>query len=116
MVSPNQADTCQTFTTQDFGRASWPDRFTRTSYAMCQGDVSALLASLPNVPLFDLVVTSPPYNIGKVYEKRRALDEYLEWQAGVIAAIVPRVKETGSICWQVGHLIPSRSPHGALRA
>lgn len=69
------------------------------------GDVEDLLAALPVEPLLDLVVTSPPYNLGKVYEKRRALEEYLAWQARIIDQIVPRVRETGSICWQVGNFV-----------
>ena len=31
-------------------------------------DVLKFLDSLPKEPIFDLVVTSPPYNIGKEYE------------------------------------------------
>lgn len=54
---------------------------------------------------FNLVVTSPPYNIGKEYEKRQALDEYLEWQEGIIQKIVARIPEGGSICWQVGNYV-----------
>jgi len=66
------------------------------------GDAADLLRSLPRAPLFDLVLTSPPYNIGKPYEDRRPLDEYLAWQDGVIAEIVPRLAPGGSVCWQVG--------------
>ena len=28
---------------------------------------------------FDLTVTSPPYNIGKEYEKSMSVEEYIEW-------------------------------------
>jgi adenine-specific DNA-methyltransferase len=77
----------------------------KCQYAMWQGAVEELLRVLPAEPLFDLVVTSPPYNLGKVYEKRKALDEYLAWQAAIIDAIVPRLKRTGSICWQVGNFV-----------
>ena len=31
-----------------------------------------------------LIVTSPPYNLGKDYETKSSLDEYLEMQAEVI--------------------------------
>lgn len=32
-------------------------------------DVEHFLDSLPKEPIFDLVVTSPPYNIGKEYSR-----------------------------------------------
>ena len=36
-------------------------------------DVIEFLDSLPKAPIFDLVVTSPPYNIGKEYEQQMPL-------------------------------------------
>ena len=36
-------------------------------------DVEKVLDNLPEEPLFDLVVTSPPYDIGKSYEKKMAI-------------------------------------------
>jgi adenine-specific DNA-methyltransferase len=52
-----------------------------------------------------LVVTSPPYNIGKKYETRSSLDEYLAEQSKTIAECVRVLSESGSICWQVGNHI-----------
>ncbi|MBC1457894.1 site-specific DNA-methyltransferase [Listeria newyorkensis] len=52
-----------------------------------------------------LIVTSPPYNVGKEYEKRMSLDEYLEWQGEIIDLCVRKLAPTGSICWQVGNYI-----------
>jgi adenine-specific DNA-methyltransferase len=54
---------------------------------------------------FDLIVSSPPYNIGKSYETKRTIDDYLTEQATVIAALAPLLTEQGSICWQVGNYI-----------
>ena len=51
----------------------------------------------------DLIVTSPPYNIGKSYEKRSSLDQYVKDQAQVISECVRLLSPTGSICWQVGN-------------
>lgn len=68
-------------------------------------DVEKVLDALPEEPLFDLVVTSPPYDIGKEYEKRMPLSEYVEWQRRIINKIYPRLKDTGSICWEVGNYI-----------
>jgi adenine-specific DNA-methyltransferase len=53
----------------------------------------------------DLVVTSPPYNIGKEYEKRLDLDLYIEQQTRVIRECIRILKPTGSICWQVGNYV-----------
>lgn len=68
-------------------------------------DVEKFLDSLPEEPLFDLVVTSPPYNIGKEYEKKTSIEEYENWQERIIQKIYVRLKDTGSICWQVGSYV-----------
>ena len=70
-----------------------------------QGDAGAFLDQLPPCEIFDLVVTSPPYNIGKAYETKRELAKYLQWQESILEKIVSRLKPTGSICWQTGNFI-----------
>jgi adenine-specific DNA-methyltransferase len=50
-----------------------------------------------------LIVTSPPYNIGKAYERRIGIDTYLDQQAQVISECVRLLAPSGSICWQVGN-------------
>jgi adenine-specific DNA-methyltransferase len=52
---------------------------------------------------FALVVTSPPYNQKKAYEKTLPLGDYLAQQEQVIREAVRVVKAGGSICWQVGN-------------
>ncbi len=69
-----------------------------------QGDCLELMRNLPAQSM-QLVVTSPPYNLGKKYEKRSALDSYLSWQAEVIAEAVRVLRPQGSICWQVGNYV-----------
>lgn len=54
-----------------------------------------------------LIVTSPPYNIGKAYESKSTLEEYIESQTGVIAECVRLLSPRGSICWQVGNHVQS---------
>ena len=68
------------------------------------GDCKELLTSIPDESL-QLVVTSPPYNIGKEYEKRIKLEMYLEQQAAIIYECVRCLSPGGSICWQVGNYI-----------
>lgn len=50
-----------------------------------------------------LIVTSPPYNIGKSYENRSPLDQYVKDQAQVVSECVRLLHPNGSICWQVGN-------------
>ncbi len=68
------------------------------------GDCLRLLAKVPDRSI-QLVVTSPPYNIGKRYERRQKLDDYLEAQAQVIRQCVRVLAQDGSICWQVGNFV-----------
>lgn len=62
---------------------------------------------LPRLPdgTAQMVVTSPPYNIGKEYEKRAPIDEWASDQAKVIAEAARLLKDDGSICWQVGNYV-----------
>jgi adenine-specific DNA-methyltransferase len=57
---------------------------------------------LPNGSI-KLIVTSPPYNIGKSYEKKDSLENYVSAQAQVISECVRLLHDQGSICWQVGN-------------
>ncbi len=66
------------------------------------GDCRELLRGLPDASA-QLVVTSPPYNIGKKYEKRVVLDDYLHREKEVIDLCIDKVAVGGSICWQVGN-------------
>ncbi len=50
-----------------------------------------------------LIVTSPPYNLGKEYERRTSLERYIEEQTACIAEAVRLLHPSGSICWQVGN-------------
>jgi adenine-specific DNA-methyltransferase len=72
------------------------------------GDCIQLLRSIPDGAM-QLVVTSPPYNIGKEYEKRVSLPVYLEQQREVISECVRTLSDRGSICWQVGNFVEDGS-------
>jgi adenine-specific DNA-methyltransferase len=61
--------------------------------------------SLPDASI-QLVVTSPPYNISKPYERSKAtLDDYVQKQSRVISECVRVLHERGSLCWQVGNYV-----------
>lgn len=65
-------------------------------------DNLTFMRSLPKESMH-LIVTSPPYNIGKAYEKRRSHEVYIEEQTAAIAEAVRLLHPKGSICWQVGN-------------
>ena len=72
------------------------------------GDCLDLLRTMPDECL-GLVITSPPYNIGKEYEKRLELASYIAEQEAVIRECVRCLAPQGSICWQVGNYVDSGS-------
>lgn len=67
-----------------------------------KADNLTFMRSLPDHSMH-LIVTSPPYNVGKIYEKRRSHEVYLEEQTAAIAEAVRLLHPKGSICWQVGN-------------
>jgi len=69
-----------------------------------QGDCLKLLESIPD-GFVSLVVTSPPYNLGKPYENRLELNDYLFQQRQIIEACTRVLNPSGSICWQVGNYV-----------
>ncbi|MGB8214442.1 MAG: site-specific DNA-methyltransferase [Anaerolineales bacterium] len=68
------------------------------------GDVTDLLAKIPDNSI-NLIVTSPPYNLGKSYETRQSVQAYLANQSNIINELVRVLSPTGSICWQVGNFV-----------
>lgn len=68
------------------------------------GNCLGLLKQIPDNAL-QLIVTSPPYNIGKKYERRLKLDLYIKQQELIIKECVRVLSMTGSICWQVGNYV-----------
>jgi adenine-specific DNA-methyltransferase len=69
-----------------------------------QGDCRDILKDIPPNSI-DLVITSPPYNIGKKYEKKTTLKSYLNNLKPVLTELVRVLASTGSICWQVGNYV-----------
>lgn len=67
----------------------------------CEDNLS-FMRKLPNESMH-LIVTSPPYNIGKEYEKKTPNAVYIEQQVAAIAEAVRLLHPQGSICWQVGN-------------
>jgi DNA modification methylase len=68
------------------------------------GDVDSFLTTIPDGTV-SLIITSPPYNLGKVYENRVAIEDYLHLQAQTIVQLCRVLKDDGSLCWQVGNFV-----------
>jgi len=68
------------------------------------GDCLESLRSCPN-GFAKLAITSPPYNIGKAYEKATALDAYLASLNPIIEELMRVLSPDGSVCWQVGNYV-----------
>ena len=75
-----------------------------------RGDALDKLDSIDDASV-DLVVTSPPYNIGKEYEKdqRRSLDAHIDWLEPIIQKLVDKLSDKANLCWQSGNYICPRT-------
>jgi adenine-specific DNA-methyltransferase len=73
-------------------------------FILYQGNCMELLNILPN-DFAKLIITSPPYNLGKEYESKLSIREYVEQQRGVIEECIRILHPNGSICWQVGNYV-----------
>ncbi len=81
------------------------DKYSKdASVVLFHGDASKFLATIPDKTV-SLVVTSPPYNSGKAYEERTALDQYIANQSRVISLFHRILRDDGSVCWQVGNYV-----------
>ena len=77
-------------------------------YTLINGDRMKLLKKLKDNSV-QLIITSPPYNIGKSYEKRIPLNEYMDQQEETLIECYRVLKDKGSLCWQVGNYIDWKS-------
>jgi DNA modification methylase len=88
-----------------FGIANTCDKFDAgASSVMLEGDSAETLKTIPDGSI-KLIVTSPPYNIGKAYEEPAHLDEYLENLTPVVEELFRVLSNDGSLCWQVGNYV-----------
>lgn len=72
-----------------------------------------MLSSLENIKakLIDLTVTSPPYNIGKEYEKVRPINEYVAWSKKWIGQVYKVTKKNGAFVLNLGYISIERKGH-----
>jgi adenine-specific DNA-methyltransferase len=68
------------------------------------GDTVEFMKTVPS-GVVDLIVTSPPYNVGKIYETNKPFSVYLAEQTIAVKEMLRLLKDDGSICWQSGNYI-----------
>ena len=78
----------------------WMDQYAEVT--MRTADNLEFMQSLDDGSM-KLIVTSPPYNIGKSYEAREPLEKYIRDQTRVVSECVRLLNPQGSICWQIGN-------------
>lgn len=78
------------------------------SYLYVKEDALTFLRKQPDNSI-KLIITSPPYNIGKEYETRTSLNNYLQNLRPIIDELYRVLAEDGSICWEVGNYIDEKS-------
>lgn len=76
----------------------------KNSPLLFHGDAGQSLKTIPSSTI-SLIISSPPYNLGKQYETRTELQSYLRNQEPLIDELVRVLKDTGSLCWQVGNYV-----------
>ena len=65
-------------------------------------DSEAFTRTLPD-GIARLVLSSPPYNLGKAYERQLPIAQYLAAMAPLLTELVRVLRDDGSLCWQVGN-------------
>lgn len=73
-------------------------------YLIKNGDCLTVLRAVEDSK-FDLILTSPPYNVGKSYETKTSIEKYLETQEEIISELVRTLSDRGNLCWQVGNFV-----------
>ena len=65
-------------------------------------DAFKFLAAL-DAGSIDLIISSPPYCMGKVYESSINTADFLEMHERLAPLLARALKNGGSLCWQIGH-------------
>ena len=84
---------------------SFTEYFKENNNFLWSGDTSKMLEKAKKEKFVDLLVTSPPYNIGKSYENDKHLDDYRKEHKDFLAIVTEYLKPSGSICYQLGNYI-----------
>ena len=71
---------------------------------IAEGDTGRILRDVPDGSI-KLIITSPPYNLGKEYELETDLERYLDGLSPILSDLVRVLHPEGSLCWQVGNYV-----------
>ena len=86
-------------------RKSISEKFSpKAEIVISQGESLDILKNCPD-NFAKLIITSPPYNIGKEYETQTRLDKYLDGLIPILEELVRVLSPTGSLSWQVGNYV-----------
>ncbi len=77
--------------------------FADESFLLYLGDCVPYMRKLAGHVGVDLTVTSPPYNIGKSYESKKSLEDYVEWSKQWMNLVYATTSEAGSFWLNVGY-------------
>lgn len=84
-----------------------PEFKTANQSKIIRGDSLGYLKKMPDNSV-DLIVTSPPYNVGKEYETQTSLRVYLDKITPIIDEAIRVLKPTGNLAWEVGNYIHNK--------
>ncbi len=77
--------------------------FENKNFLLYNGDCTELMEKMP-IKSINTTITSPPYNIGKEYEKVKTVAEYIEWCSSWIKQIYSLTKDDGALLLNLGYL------------
>lgn len=77
--------------------------FENKDFILYNDDCTELLNKIPKESI-DTTITSPPYNIGKEYEKVKPVEKYISWCEAWIKQVYDVTKSNGNFLLNVGYL------------
>jgi len=78
------------------------------NYILHNGDCLELLKKIPEKSI-SLIITSPPYCMGKEYDKSCEIDYFISLHRKIFPEVIKVLKPGGSLCWQVGFYVKNNS-------
>ena len=70
-------------------------------WVVYNGDCSDLISAV-KASSIDLALTSPPYFMGKDYDRSYNVQDFVADHEKILPALVDLIKPSGNVCWQVG--------------
>jgi len=102
-ISAQEHDSAARLRFEEILKSLGKPRYRGDNYAIYLGDCRVLLPKLP-AGAVDLTFTSPPYNIGKVYETVRPMEEYIDWCAEWLTGLHRVTAHDGALLLNVGYV------------